>query len=325
MTAGRTSISAVFGDPAAQAAVRQVILGTGSIRPTRLPKLRDQVLQHLDNPQDPIRADTGAENQHGLDVTASHLRTAELYWVAEDMVALAAHSGGQLTEARWATADRPSPCGLIVWQGGVSGASISPPGGGGSVVMPIEVCSWGPAEGGLQVVVWLSRRALAAGVATSGQDVQQDAVPPLIPIASWVLPVTADPVPMQDLPQGTPLPMVGALAAGWLLMQQPTLADRRVERPEKAVRRAYARQGRPAPEVTIVDLRRRYVPQDRDPDAGAEEGRRYRHRWVVSGHWRSQPFGRERALRRQQWIPSYVKGPDGAPLLATEKVNVWRR
>lgn len=39
----------------------------------------------------------------------------------------------------------------------------------------------------------------------------------------------------------------------------------------------------------------------------------------------SQPHGPERALRRQQWIPAYIKGPDGAPLLATERVNVWRR
>jgi len=46
---------------------------------------------------------------------------------------------------------------------------------------------------------------------------------------------------------------------------------------------------------------------------------------VVSGHWRKQPYGPEQSLRRQTWIPAYIKGPDGAPLLATERVNVWRR
>lgn len=50
--------------------------------------------------------------------------------------------------------------------------------------------------------------------------------------------------------------------------------------------------------VALVALRRQYVPQDREPDAGTDQ-RTYRHRWVVSGHWRNQAYGKERALRRQ--------------------------
>ncbi len=76
--------------------------------------------------------------------------------------------------------------------------------------------------------------------------------------------------------------------------------------------------------MTVVDLRHRYVPIDRKQDDEAL-GRRYRHRWVVSGHWRNQAHGPDQSLRRQTWAPSYVKGPDGALLLVTEKVNVWRR
>src|ERR1044071_10524734 len=84
------------------------------------------------------------------------------------------------------------------------------------------------------------------------------------------------------------------------------------------------RAGLPVPEVTVVDLRRQYTPQDQDP--GDETGgRHYKHRWVVSGHWRNQAYGKERALRRQTWVPAHMKGPEGAPLLATEKVNVWRQ
>jgi hypothetical protein len=45
------------------------------------------------------------------------------------------------------------------------------------------------------------------------------------------------------------------------------------------------------------------------------------HRWVVSGHWRNQSHGPGREQRRRQWIPAHIKGPDGAPLLATERVN----
>lgn len=39
----------------------------------------------------------------------------------------------------------------------------------------------------------------------------------------------------------------------------------------------------------------------------------------------NQPYGPGQSLRRQTWVPSHVKGPQGAPLLSTEKVNVWRR
>ncbi|GAA3032051.1 hypothetical protein GCM10017559_69080 [Streptosporangium longisporum] len=48
-------------------------------------------------------------------------------------------------------------------------------------------------------------------------------------------------------------------------------------------------------------------------------------RWVVSGHWLNQVHGPNRSLRRRQWVPSHTKGPDGAPLLITARVNVWRR
>ncbi|MEU4507295.1 hypothetical protein [Streptomyces sp. NPDC024089] len=109
-------------------------------------------------------------------------------------------------------------------------------------------------------------------------------------------------------------------------MQQPQLVDRTRERADKATARAYARDGLPSPEVTIVDLRRQYTPQDRDPDAGTDQ-QTYRHRWIVSGHWRTYKSERNSEERRadKQWIPSHPKGPAGAPLLSTEKVNVWRR
>jgi hypothetical protein len=89
----------------------------------------------------------------------------------------------------------------------------------------------------------------------------------------------------------------------------------------------YAREGLPDPEVTTVDLRRLYVPQDQDATSDGDGQRRYRHRWVVSGHWRRYKSDRysDETRAQAQWIPSYTKGPDGAPLLSTERVNVWRR
>jgi len=288
-----------------------------SPRPRALPKLRDQMVRHLEDPTAPVRASTGAENQTGLDALARHLRAAELYWVAQDMAALAVSAGGQLAAARWATMDRPSPCGLLVWDGGVGHIDAQ------GVQIPVEACAWGPVQGGCGVSLFMSRSRLEAEVADSGYRLDKTGVPPMVPIRAWVLPI-GEPLSMAALPDGAPAPAFGALAAAWLLMQQPQLVDRRQERADNATQRAYAREQLPDPEITVIDLRRQYVPDLSDPDA-EKESRRYRHRWVVSGHWRDQAYGPERSLRRQTWIPAYVKGPEGAPLLATERVNVWRR
>jgi hypothetical protein len=283
-----------------------------------MPKLRDQMLKFLDDPDAAIRANTSAGLQPGLDGLAASLRVGGLYWVAPDMAALAVSSGGQLAAARWATADRPSPCGLILFDGGIGHIDS------GSVSIPIEAMAWGPHDGDCMIWLMLSRRRLAAEMTRTDVTLQEEKIPPLIPVYGFAAPVTAEPVSMAELDTvDAPLTVVAALASAWLLMQQPVLVDRTMERPDKSTLRAYRRAGRQDPDVTVMDLRRKYVPQDRDPDAGS--GRHYKHRWIVSGHWRNQPYGPGQSLRRQTWVPSHVKGPEGAPLLSTEKVNVWRR
>lgn len=80
--------------------------------------------------------------------------------------------------------------------------------------------------------------------------------------------------------------------------------------------------------VTLVDLRRAAVDHTIDTTgdgSGTGNGREYRHRWVVRGHWRQQPHGPQRSQRRPVWIESHLKGPAGGPLLATDQVRVWRR
>ncbi|MEU9947059.1 hypothetical protein [Streptomyces sp. NPDC047939] len=256
----------------------------------------------------------------GLDALAAHLDVADMFWIQQDMAALSMHAGEQLAAARWATADRPAPCGLLYWQDGIGHMDAQ------GVQIPVEACVWGPYEGEMLLWLLMSRDRLVAETRQRGHpfDIVEDAVPPLIPIYGATLPVTTDPASMADLDPGLPQPVVAALASAWLLMQQPLLIDRTRERADKPTARAYARDGLPTPDVTVVDLRRQYTPQDRDPNAGSDQ-RTYRNRWIVSGHWRNQAYGKERALRRQTWVPAHMKGPDGAPLLSTEKVNVWRR
>jgi hypothetical protein len=291
-----------------------------TLRPSQLPKVRRQTLRHLREPSSSLRSKTSPELAAGLDALASMLEVGELFWVQQDMAALAMHAGQQLAAARWATADRPAPCGLLFWQDGIGHMDYQ------GVQIPVEACAWGPYQGEMMLWLLMSRDRLVAEVAVTRPDLTLvvEEIPPLVPVFAATVAVTAEPLPLVEIDPGMPQPVVAALASAWLLMQQPLLIDRTRERADKPTARAYARDGLPAPEVTLVDLRRQYTPQDQDPDAGTD-GRRYRHRWIVSGHWRNQAYGPGQTLRRQTWVPSYVKGPEGAPLLSTEKVNVWRR
>ncbi|MHA4818766.1 hypothetical protein ACXZ65_30965 [Streptomyces aculeolatus] len=289
------------------------------IRPRELPKVRHQVARHLDDPETSLRTGAGDDIQPGLDALTRHLRAAELYWASPDMTALAVSSGTSLAAARWATADRPAPCGLIVFGGGVGSIDS------GGVPIPVEACTWGPHEDRCLIWLLISRRRLKAEMTRTDITLIEEEMAPLIPVFGFTMPVTTEPVSMAEADPRAPTTVVAALAASWLLMQQPQLIDRTREQADRKDRRALARAGHSDPEVTVIDLRRQYVPDDKDPDNTDGEGRRYRHRWVVSGHWRNQAHGPDRSLRRQTWIPAYIKGPEGAPMLATERVNVWRR
>ncbi|MCX4543754.1 hypothetical protein [Streptomyces sp. NBC_01565] len=283
--------------------------------------MRRQFLSHLNSPASQLRSKTSEGLQTGLDALATNLRDAHMYWVAPEMAALAMSAGAQLAAARWATADRPSPCGLLWWADGIGNLDSS------GVQIPVEGIAWGPYEGDLMMWLLMSRSRLANEMQSrNGMSLIADQMPPMIPVYGETVPVTDEPVSLAGLEGQLPVPIVAALAAAWLLMQQPALVEHGREWPPAAEARSSARAGLRDPAVTVATLRRQYLPDIQDIDEGRDAGgRRCRHRWVVSGHWRDQPYGPDRALRRKTWIPAYVKGPDGAPLLSTERVNVWRR
>jgi hypothetical protein len=292
-----------------------------SLRPRALPKARAQVIRHLTD----LAGDgspfmlPGDDDLVGAFLT--DLKACDLYWVSEDMTALAMHAGTQLASGGLQTMERPSPVGLALFAGGLGMVDVARGRG-----MPVDALLWAPGpQQTLRVWHLIDGRSLFAAVPPEAIRLQP---PPLIPIREIRIPVGNGSVPLDDLPPYEGMrpsrAIVAAMCAAWYLMQQPQLVDRDQQQPSRADARALARAKLPSAGVTVVDLRRLMVPQDRDPDAGSD-GRHYRHRWVVSGHWRQQPYGRERSLRRQTWIPAHVKGPEGAPMLTSERVNVWRR
>jgi hypothetical protein len=293
-----------------------------TLRPRSLPKARAQTIRRitglgLGHARDPILLPS---DDQVLDRMVSHLRAADLYWISDDMTALAMHAGQSLAAARWATADRPSPIGLAVFDGGLGMVDVAP-----GIHAPVQALAWGPGPDST-LIVWNLLNGPELLAQLPGADTSR--VPPLLAVREVRLPVTDEPVSLDDLPAHEGMrpsrPIVAALASMWHLVQQPQLIDRTTVEPGRTDARSLRRAGLPDDGVTLVALRRQYRPSDKESDAGSD-GRRYRHRWIVSGHWRNQAYGPERSLRRQTWVPSYVKGPEGAPLLSTEKVNVWRR
>ncbi|MBB1253067.1 hypothetical protein H3146_06745 [Streptomyces sp. OF3] len=293
-----------------------------TLRPRQLPRKRAQTIRSLTDlaPDGAPARGMLPGDDNLVQLLTSHLRAADLFWISDDMTALAMHAGQQLAEARWATADRITPIGLAVFEGGLGMVEMTP-----RLSAPVDALAWGPGPDQTLIVWHLATRERALHDAPPHVLAK---FPPLLTVREARLPVTVDPITLDELPAHESMkpsrPIIAALAAAWHLMQQPQLVDRTREETPKKDARGLRRAELPDEGVTLISLRRQYRPQDREPDAGSD-GRTYRHRWVVSGHWRNQPCGPARSERRHTWIPSYVKGPDGAPLLSTEHVNVWRR
>lgn len=46
----------------------------------------------------------------------------------------------------------------------------------------------------------------------------------------------------------------------------------------------------------------------------------HNHRWVVSGHWKMQPYGPHSKLRKRIYVKPYVAGPAGTPIIEREHI-----
>lgn len=123
--------------------------------------------------------------------------------------------------------------------------------------------------------------------------------------------------------------MIRISHALWLMLEQ-TITVVREEPAERAATRRAKKKNLPSG-VTVVQLRRaEYV-------GGSQHGHSdvvWKHRWIVRGHWRWQVCGPNHKLaqeisegvyRARIWISPFVKGPEGAELVVTEKINVLNR
>ncbi len=54
--------------------------------------------------------------------------------------------------------------------------------------------------------------------------------------------------------------------------------------------------------------------KEAEAPGGEGTGSKQKVRYMVSGHWRSQPYGKDRKLRRPTWIKPHWRGPEMAPV-----------
>lgn len=133
---------------------------------------------------------------------------------------------------------------------------------------------------------------------------------------------------MNDIVQGAWLPGVSMRPAGdhisgstRLLVSMITAFGHRLTRHAHPTgdRGARRRVEREVPGLRVLELASG-ASVTRDTNGSVEWSRR----WMVRGHWRLQPHGEGRALRKAIWIDPYVKGPADKPLDVRETVWVQR-
>jgi len=292
------------------------------LSPAKMPRLRADMIAATRR-----GAAIAATENEGMDLAGEIrlLQAAELYWVTREMTQVAVNASANLPDWTPAIA-MPHRFGLLLWEGDTEvvlpwntapdrghvtnalGMKVPPQ-------VPVRGVTWGPTPEGMT--------AWALGHIADMGDLLTDTwrSAPLFPFAGVRL--GTDKVTREDM-RGTGVDLVAVLGATWLLMMQPGIATTtplHVDRSEGGGKRP----PRPDRTVSIISLRRERQ-LDRSPDEpGPGDGRVYRHRWLVRSHWRQQAVGPGRSQHRPVFIMDHIKGPEGAPMLDIDHVNVWRR
>lgn len=261
------------------------------------------------------------------------LDTAALFWVSADMADVALDASRDIPRL---DADAPpADAGLMLFEsplpdyrttsmGGLrlrDPATFEPHLHDYTAPVPVDGIMWRPAGGHFQVAPLVRTERLPDPLFAAHLAVT--------PFTTVTLPLPADFTAQRAAlsPEGVAsesdsFGLVAFLAAAWHLMAAPNIAEAVDVEPRTGTRRAADVTAPLEPSlVRVIEAR----PMRTVRATGESSGRTYTHRWVVRGHWRDQPYGAGRKLRRTQWVESYLKGPEGAPIKRHDIVRAWRR
>lgn len=273
------------------------------------------------------------------------LEQASLWWVSRDMVDVLLAAARSVPDDVLVTDIEPlDRCGLVVLEGPWAGvpSSVGP---NGLDSIAVDAFLWGPvslppdADGErIPGVAISSYQWSPIGAANSAEREQVLGTIPEAILNSriWF------PLGRSDWPNADRL----ATCPDWIVDDQARMSfvdDRRVlcalmtllahggiatttwRQADRATRRRAQRAGDTRDQayrvVTLRELRQHHEDDGTEPHHKVDHD----HRWIVQGHWRRQPYGPGRSLRRLQWINPFIKGPEDMPLKQAEVIRAWRR
>ncbi|MEU2616164.1 hypothetical protein ABZ570_32040 [Micromonospora sp. NPDC007271] len=258
-----------------------------------LPKVRDRLARFYRGNDDlPVALPATDARQQ----IANGLDRSRLFWVDSDFTDLAEHASERLPDVTISRDLMPSADGMLVWSRPVTCRQLA-------------AASWTANRDGWYLVVY---RTVGGGL--DGKPLQR-----LREQVGWLAPMSTIQDHEQHVMPGDP---AAALVATWLLIAQQA-AEVTAVKVDKVVRKTYARMNRPAPEVQIVHIRAsRTAISPKTGSAPGEATHSQTSRFWVSGHWRNQPYGPGRALRRPVYINPFLRGPDDAPIKLSTTVRM---
>jgi hypothetical protein len=264
------------------------------LTPQDLPRIRDR-LTHLYRGGDHLPGPLGEPVlRHSL---AGGLDRARLYWIDPEFTDVADHAARLLPPTTIDPGDLPAADGLLVWAAPVHDATIT-------------AASWTNRLGRYELVTY---RSIGAGL--DHPTIQQ-----LREQVGWLAPMRVIITePHHRLPGHA---HTAPLVATWLLIAQQVTEAVPAEL-GRAIRRAYARQHRPAPEVRIVRIGARGSGRTTAASRSSAGGRQpLQQREWVGEHWKQQPYGPGRSQRKLIYVAPYLRGPDDRPIRPSSTVRV---
>lgn len=287
------------------------------------------------------------------DDEAARLKLADNYYVTDDMTAMCLAAAKTLPTYSLRHSDLPSEHGFIVWERPIANAQQKDWISAERSHIPVFAASWGHVGNGVWASFYSDTSAaiqawMDMGIVSEeeARDSANNLFGPLMYEREMALlyhdkgywsvedaqkaheadPEQAHVVIDSDHPEAAESEHLRrVLLTTWHLMRQQISASE-TGYPERQWRRRMERKHGAAAKpfvsgVRVVTLRRK---AHAGSEPSGESGRKYTKRWVVAAHWRNQwyPSREEHELKL---IVDYVKGPEGAPFVGGERVNVLRR
>lgn len=272
------------------------------ITPKQLPVVRRDIvrgIQYAINAQLRFIDDAAGPMIQQRRSDVRQLQAAPLWWVSHDMFLLALDAAESHTEPREQAA--PTPTGFLYFDGRMPTFVEQ------GVIFP-HVCA----------ISWLTDRDGKIGIQYYTNQTDPGwgaALMPFEPEAAYVTSLA-----FQRLDRLARR----LLKAVWALSAIPTIADTSHNKLGSA-----ASSSNQSPAVgavsTVKIVMLRQAPPAEGDTIDPKTRKPYTHRFIVRGFYRNQAYGKNRSLRRRQWIPPFVKGPADKPLILKDTVHVWSR